>query len=117
MKVKRLVFGSTKDDKETATMLYRGFLLGGNIVNGNHAKGPEVTRRESRILDKFDALGECDDENAVMNLYDEGGELVLDIPQFEMLKKYFNSTPWTVRVSRKVEQIDDWLTNIQPEEG
>lgn len=110
MRMRRLEFGET--DGEKFNMIYQGFLLGGN---GPSSKGIDVFRREVKVLDKLDAIStEKEDGSRVLN---EGPQsILLEQPEYDLLKKYFENTPWTTKVSRQVVNISDWLASIPVEE-
>jgi hypothetical protein len=112
MKTRILKFASD-EEREMFPMLYAGFMNGGN---GPQAKGMEVTRREVRILDKLDAVSE-DNEVGDRVLKSGSHDVVLEQPEFELLKRYFENTPWTTKVARQVVNISDWLAAIQLEEN
>lgn len=112
MKIRRLVFDESESDRWMFPLLYSGFLNGGNSPN---AKGMEVLRREARILDKLEAISV--DEGPERVLKSGPQEVTLEQPEYELLKRYFENTPWTTAVSRKVVNISDWLSAIQLEEN
>jgi hypothetical protein len=125
MRVRKLRFGESADDSENFSLLYSGFVTGGN---GPGPKGMEVIRREGRILDKLEAISveigtneicnECGQVNQVRRVLMPGAqEIELDQPEFELLKKYFEATSWTTRVSRRIVNISDWLSSVPVEGG
>ena len=116
-----LKFG--EGDRDKFKFLYTGFLNGGN---GTNAKGVEVLRREGRILDKLEAIST---EELIINGSDtpvltgerilkEGPqELSLEEPEYQLLQKYFQNTPWNTKVARQVVNTIDWLAAVPLEEN
>lgn len=111
MRHRRLEFHDTPQDKEAFGFIYQGFLNGGN---GAQAKGMEVMRREATILDKLDEHSVEDETGA--RVLRGPAVVLLTQPEYELLKKYFENTPWTTKVSRRVVGISDWLAAIPLEE-
>ena len=113
MKTRKLTFESDQD-RSYFPMLYAGFMNGGNSPS---PKGMEVTRREVRILDKLDDISHDVPETGERVLNEGPQQILLDQPEYELLKRYFENTPWTTKVARQVVNISDWLANIQPEDN
>lgn len=123
--VRKLTFADTDEAREDFALLYQGFVTGGS--GGGERKTMETTRREAKLLDKLEEVSEefggassvcdtCGQRINVKRVTKSGPqEIVIDQPEYEMLKKYFEATPWTVRISRRVVNISDWLASIQPE--
>lgn len=105
MKLRNLVF--TEAEREFFPLIYQGFLHGGN---GPQAKGMEVLRREVRILDKLEAISEDRDGDRILTTVP--AVVLLEQPEYELLRRYFENTPWTTAVSRKIVNIADWLSAI-----
>lgn len=125
MRVRKIVIADTPEDRETFSLLYQGFVTGGNMPQ--QSKGMEVTRREARVLDKLEAVSDetggeacvsCGTRIAIKREPKAGTQTIaLEQPEFDLLKKYFEATPWTVRMSQRVVNISDWLASIPLEEG
>lgn len=113
MKTRKLVIADTEDGREMFALLYQGFLNGGN---GPQPKGMEVIRREVRILDKLDAISSVG-ESGERKMNPGAQEVQLEQPEYELLKRYFENTPWTTAVARKVVNIADWLAAVPLEEN
>lgn len=115
--MKRTITFDTGQNREAFPLLYQGLLNGGN---GPSAKGIQTLRTEVRILDKLDAISEpeyIEVEGAKVAtdarlLKDGPQSLTLEQPEFDLLKRYFENTPWTTRVARQVVNIVDWLATI-----
>lgn len=129
MRLRRLEFDTNSEqDRTRVSMLYHGFLTGGNQPQ---PKTIEVIRRESAMLDKFEDVitvtetFEPSTGNREVKIFFKPTpddrpttvSIVLNQPEFELLKKYFEQTPWTVRVSREVIDISDWLASLPVTEG
>jgi len=124
VRVRKIHFTNTAEDREKFSLLYQGFLTGGNMAQ---SKGMEITRREARVLDKLDSISEDSGGEkcatcgtATMNkreMIAADHTLELEPPDFDLLKKYFEATPWTVRVAKRVVDISDWLGSIPLEGG
>jgi hypothetical protein len=122
MRVRKLRFTDTDEDRERFSLIYRGFLTGGNTPQ----KGMETTRRESAVLKKLDAVSDETDEvrcescgqvqSIKRDLQPGDHEVTLTQPEFDLLKKYFETTSWTVRMSTKITDIADWLDGIPQEQ-
>lgn len=123
MRIRKLVFNDTPEAREDFALLYQGFMTGGNAAP---SKGMEITRREAKILDKLDAISEdfggngkcdtCGQPVPTQRVLRMGAQQIeLEQPEYDLVKKYFEATPWTVRASRRVVSISDWLASIQPE--
>ena len=118
--VRKLEFDvENPNDQKRVSLLYFGFVMGGNTPQ---PKGMEVTRREARILDKFEDIILIDDAvpdtkapdvQIAFRVKTGSVALLLEQPEFELLKRYFEQTPWTVKVSRSIVEISDWLSSIQ----
>jgi hypothetical protein len=116
---RKLVF--VEGDQEKFALLYQGFLNGGT----GQSRGLEVMRREARVLDKLDAISQpeiiqIDGKTVETNdRVPKLGEqvLLLEQPEYELLKAHFEATPWTTRVVRKVVSICDWLSAIPLEDN
>jgi len=115
MKARIVEFSDTEESREHFALIYQGFLSGGN---GPGAKPMDVIRREATILDKMEAISyeEMDQESNQPTgkrlLHPGEQRLSLSQPEYELLKRYFENTPWTTKVSRKVVEISDWLSAI-----
>ena len=121
MKTRTLVFGEP-DDKTAAEryeLIYQGFVTGGNA---DPRKGMEVIRREAKILDKLESIGVMPDATTPCETCgrDSGGLVTpklkkgkqavqLDQPEYDLMRKYLEATPWTVKMSRKIVDLVDWL--------
>jgi hypothetical protein len=114
-RVYRLIFDDSKEGRQRFAMLYVGFISGGNMPQ---SKGMEVVRREAKILDQFDDVGRCESADPDSVVWSETtNQITLDQPQFELLKRYFESASWSTMSSRLVVSISDWLASRQPEES
>lgn len=111
MRIRRLAFND--GNKESFQFIYQGFLIGGN---GPQPKGMEVLRREVRILDKLEEISN-EAPAGERQLKPGDQEVVLEQPEYEMLRRYFENTPWTTQVARKIVAISDWLSDIPAEES
>ena len=109
--VRVLKFKNDEKDRDRFIMLYQGFLAGGNSPG---AKPLDVRRTEGKVLDKFEAAGKIEGDAVSFNK--EEAELTLEQPEYELLKKYFEATPWVTAFSRKVLSISDWMASITPED-
>jgi hypothetical protein len=103
-----LVFEDNEQARERFTLLYQGFIAGGNSPA---QKGMEVVRREARVLDKLDAVSEPS-VNGLRALREGEHAVVLEQPEYELVKRYFENAPWAVHVSRQVVSVSDWLSAI-----
>jgi len=120
MKVRKLAFDSTTEDgRQRASLVYQGFLVGGNVVNGQRSKGADIIRREAGIMRKFRKIGSelPDGAGVLLKNESETFTIALDVPQFELLVKYFESTPWATRLAIEIEDILDWLATLPIEES
>jgi hypothetical protein len=111
-KVRRLTFDDGDDGAKRFVLLHRGFLLGGNKPGG---KNMEIVRREARVLDKFDAVSRAVDGSDGREF--AAGALVLEEPEYEMVKRYFEGTDWVTGISREIVNISDWLAAIPQEDS
>lgn len=117
MKIRRLAFEKNDDGRKFAALLYQGFTVGGNVMNRDR-KGPEITRKEAGILRKFRKIGAVTEDGTSFELRDEAETtLLLTVPEFEMLKNYFEATPWATRLSIDIEDIMDWLSTAPTEDN
>lgn len=116
MRVRTLQFNDTPEDREKFELIYQGFVTGGN---GTGSKGIEERRREVTILRKMEAISSeveeskcesCGNVQRPKRVLNDGPQsLELTVPEFEITKKYFEATPWTMRVSGKIVDISDWM--------
>lgn len=118
--MKRLISFDGADDKKVQKrfeILYGGLIIGG--AQATATRGIEVIRRESRILDALDAVSTVDpDTTSVKKIFDEpvrlvtkGSAMILDQPDFDLLKIRVETTPWGPQVSRHVVDTLDWFTS------
>lgn len=119
MRVVELGTGADPEHRERFDLLYQGFLTGGN---GPGAKGIEDRRREASILKKMESVSyeiegskceSCGNVTPSKRILNEGEQRIeLTVPEHEILRKYVEATPWTVRMSGKVCDIIDWLASL-----
>lgn len=117
-KVRRLKFDDDAEGRERYKLLYQGFLNGGNSAQ---SKGMDVLRREAEILDKFQNAGTLPPTDGEPNemereLNPSGAAFDVDNAEYELLKRYFEKTPWVTRLAIKVVNIADWLSAIPLED-
>ena len=110
----RTIFFSNNEDFD---LLYQGFIIGGNTAT---QKTMQTVRREVKILDKFEAISnplvsgdKYPTGDLVRTLVSSDQKLVLTTEEYELLKKYFESVPWVIRVSREVVRLADLIENAQ----
>ncbi len=114
--------GLSKD--EALSMLYNGFLTGGQFVSQSGATNRiELARREAVILDKFEMIADvfeplpnAPNREYSLVLRDGQNEMNLTQPEYELLKRNFEATPWTTKMSRQVITISDWLSSVPAQE-
>lgn len=106
---------------ERLSMLYNGFVVGGGCVPIAQQIGIENIRRAGRILDKFEEVAtitqiapgarevKLEPRDAVTKLY-------LSEPEFAMLLRNFDATPWETKFAREVVHLRDWLDTIKPQD-
>lgn len=119
MRVRTLTFDDSTESRERFSLIYQGFVTGGNQPN---AKTMEIMRREAAVLSKLESISEDTDERqcdscgqlvrSKREVMPGSHELQLSVPEWELLKQYFERTPWTVRMSSKVIDISDWLASL-----
>lgn len=104
---------------EDAALLYQGFLTGGDVPEdqqrGPHKKDREVTRREANIILAFESVLEPDPTAAdgfrVKSTL-ESTAIELSQPEYELLLKYFERTPFQTRLSARKMRVIGWLESI-----
>jgi hypothetical protein len=119
MKVRRLTFENSPEGARRASLIYQGFLVGGNVVNGQRTKGQDVIRREAQVIRKFRKIGSETEDGSGLTMRSDAESFTIefDVPQFDMLFKYVESTPWATRLSVEIEDILDWLSTLPIEES
>lgn len=117
--VRKLKFEDTPEGRQRFYMLYQGFITGGNNAG---QKTMNTVRNESRILEKFEKISIVETKNdeqqtptGFRTMLAGPQEVDLEQPEYELLKKYFESAPWTVSAATKVVNIFDWYSSIQLE--
>lgn len=126
MRSYKLVFDGSDNANERFSLLYQGFVNGGNAPM--ERKNMEVFRREAKILDKLEESSELIEgracESCGQAIPGTGRQvplgdvtIVFDQPEMALVKKYVEQTQWTTRMSRKVVDLIDWLATITPEGG
>lgn len=118
MKVRRLVFADDDEGRDRYMLLYQGFLNGGN---NTQTKGMEVVRREAKMLERFQNAGLLPPDDLSSNemnraLIPGGATVELDGAEYDLLKKYFEGTPWVTRLAIKVVNVSDWLNSLPLED-
>lgn len=112
MKKLELVKGA--DDKKFE-FLYSGFIIGGSLTQ---QKGLMILRRELSILNKLEAISkDCECGKKIVGdevqRELEGGTIELNDQEFEMLKTYVSSVPWSSGKSvREAVATIDWLETL-----
>src|SRR5688572_26296888 len=114
MKHRVLTFSDSDESRETFALICQGFLYGGNSAT---SKGMELIRREAGILDKLYGIGTENTTEDKMVLNPGEQKLVLTQPEFELVQRYFRSTPWTTKMARRIRDIDDWLAVVPLEDA
>jgi hypothetical protein len=116
-KVRVFEFADTEEGRERLSMLYFGFVSGGN--QPGTPKGMEVIRREARILDKFAEISESsvtkqiDRPDTYEQVMHPGPQkFALEEVEYELLRKYFERAGWNVSAARKVVDISEWMSSI-----
>lgn len=111
-----LTFESARQDQKRFELLYQAILIGGASAQPGSRGGIEVLRREARLLDALDGISIADpDETKGLagepgRLVQAEAELVLEQPDFELLKKRVEETPWLPKAARDVVDVIDWLS-------
>ena len=113
----------TIEAPEEFAFIHQGFIIGGGR---QQTKTMSVLRLEAKILDRLDSISEpILSKNAegkeVNDLYPSGdparkfkeGELVLEPAEHELLAKYFDDVPWSVRVAREIVTLSDKIRNAE----
>lgn len=112
MKLRVFDFDETPEQRDRFPLIYQGFVVGGDSIK---SKGMEVTRREARILDKLEAISD-EDADLGRKLKPGPQRFELEQPEYELLLRYFEATPWSTRVSRKIVAVHDWMKAIPLDE-
>ena len=90
-----------------------GFVLGGSLLD---KKGMTILRREMQLFEKLEAISEVkpcgkklvngEPERQLVN----GGEIQIDVNEFDMLYSYISNVPWqTGSPVRHALETLDWL--------
>jgi hypothetical protein len=101
---------ATKNQKRLE-LCYAAVVLGAPQA----ARGIDVIRREARLLDALDAISTPDTEGALMvnglpkRSPQVDAVLTLDQPDWELLRRYVENTPWSPMAARDVVDVVDWL--------
>lgn len=106
------------------------FIIGAMLLGGNHeqqsSRGSiEVLRREARILNVLDAISDPNPDPQAPKLANNepartvraNAVMELDQPDFELLRKRLEETPWMPKVARDVVDAVDWLSAAEKVEG
>jgi len=116
MKKLELTKGVELDEKRFE-FIYSGFIIGGTLTQ---SKGLLVLRRELSILDKLQSVSkdcECGkkiiQDETQRELIDGTSYIEFENPEFELLKQYVGSVPWsTGRAVRDAVMTIDWLEKL-----
>jgi hypothetical protein len=79
------------------------------------ARSIDVLRREARLLDAFESVSVLNPDGAALvngmpaRAVNPDATLRLEQPDWELLRKYVELTPWAPLVSRDVVDVVDWL--------
>jgi hypothetical protein len=118
MQVRVLTFNNDlAGDHDRFSLLYQGFVTGGNLIE---RKTMEVTRLEAKILDKFEAISTPTDLELIRQLSPTDSKvqvLKFEEPEFALVRKYFEGTPWKTTTSRRAVDVFDWLVATPQSEG
>ena len=116
-----LTFDDSAAGRDRFMMLYQGFNAGGQLRYVREQKTMQVTRLESRLLDKLDAISDVAPSgtmNALVMRSLKNGEgeqrVALDEPEYELLKGHFECAAgaWVPVMAREVAAVADWLAGI-----
>jgi hypothetical protein len=113
MTIRRVTFAGT-DGPVRFELVYEGFVIGGDSQSG--MRGMETLRREGRILDKLEAISvpkvstRGDATRVTRELKPGTHTLDLEVPEFDLLRQYFERCPWITSAARRVTATYDWLT-------
>jgi hypothetical protein len=108
----------TIETSEDFSLLYQGFIIGGN---SQQSKTMQQVRREAKILDKLEDLSFVPNPS---DKYPTGdvvrhlkshvvSDLKLTQEEWELFKQYFEAVPWMTKVSREVVRLADLLDNAK----
>lgn len=112
--MKKVVLVKGEDDKKFE-FIYNGFIIGGSLVQ---SKGLPVLRRELQLLDKLESISkDCECGKKIINEEIQrelvGGEIELNIQEYDMLYNYISSVPWSAGKSvRDALETIDWLASL-----
>src|SRR5262249_22555663 len=114
-RMQRAIEFSHPDPKVNETrfeLLYNAVLVGGTPQappQGPGRGGIEVLRREARLLDALDGVSDPVGEGAPSRVVRSGEVILLAQPDFDLLVKRIEETPWMPRVARDVVSLIDWV--------
>ena len=121
MMVRRIEFDpSNEQSRERFYILYQGFVIAGHADPREGPKGMVVVRKEATILRKMQGISEPElnsDGSLTGWRVLTGSLMVLEQPEYELLKKYVDRGGWASVASPKIVDTYDWLDAIPLVEG
>lgn len=109
----RRVLKFEKDDTRRFELFYNGFVSGGNFTYRQSERSRDIRAKESRILKAIKAISTEAGETRA--LIEDGGTIVLDQKQFEILEKYLEVAPFFTQISDEVDELLDWVSAADKE--
>jgi hypothetical protein len=115
-----LAFDDNAESRRRFSLLYEALLIGGFVASqdrpGVERKGFESVRREAKILRKFKAISEDNPDDKLgtgepnRRLVAPGGEILLEQPEHDLMKKYAETCHWKVsQADDVIDAVDDFL--------
>lgn len=120
--VRRIEFNDADDltNKHRFYLMYQGFVTGGQSDVREPPKGMVIVRREAKLLEKLEGISEPEigaEGQPTGYRVLTGNLLILEQPEYELLKKYLDRAPWAAMAARKIIDLWDWLDSIPLVEG
>lgn len=112
--MRRLSFGTEQVDKDRFDILYSGI-----CVSPRGVQRTELATVNS-LMGKLEGVGKKiakakSDSPVQFELSDEGGVVLLEEPEFEMVNEFHGMVRWSTIVAKKAEETYNWLDHIPQE--
>jgi len=99
-------------NKERFDLVYEAIMVGGQQVD---RKNMQQTRVEASILDKLDGIS-VEGQNGRREVVPDT-EISFSEQEYQLIKTYYEITPWKPIISRIAVDVHDWLSGVKQEVG